>query len=78
MAHLSEEQIEASDLADANGEDFGNLEPAQVFSPGASGTNLAQTLYRVNPRRYRELRDQYELESGARPYPVEHWHGGTQ
>ena len=74
LTQLTESQIEASDLADQRGETFSNVTPAQLFSPGAHSGPLMQTIFKVNPRRYRQLRDEYEMQIGATPRPLEYWH----
>ena len=73
MRDLTEDQREASDIADNRGQSFANVAPDMLFGKFANGV-LAQEVYRVNPRVYRQKRAEYELEAGHTPRPMEYWH----
>ena len=76
-ARLSEDQIEASDAADARGESFAQVTPDMLFSKSANMA-LSQQVYNLNPRRYRQLREEWEMSIGATPRPLEYWHAQPQ
>ena len=73
MRDLTEEQREASDIADAQGQSFAAVAPDMLFGKQANGV-LAQEVYRTNPRVYRQKRAEYEVSIGAVPRPMEYWH----
>jgi len=69
---LSEDQLEVSDVAESQGQSFAQVQPSQLFGPQADGV-LAQQVYRLNPARYRALREEYEYQIGAKRRPLDFW-----
>jgi hypothetical protein len=74
MTRLTEEQVLASDAADAAGQTFTGLSPDVLFGKNGNGV-LAQTVFRTNPRAYRQMRTEYEMQTGVTPRPLDYWHG---
>ena len=64
MKDLTEEEIAAC----ANAPQFTNVRAVDVFG-AHSDYSLAARIAKVNPVRYRQLRDEYELEAGLKPRP---------
>ena len=61
---LTDEQLEQSAL----GPKFDAVTPAQIFGPAADGA-LAQRVYSLNPKRYRQLRQEFAWASGFEKRP---------
>lgn len=68
MTELTAEDLERSEHA----QKFENVRPVDLFSKTAS-TALAMKVLTANPVRYRQLRDEWLVESGIVPYPDSHW-----
>jgi len=75
LTQLTEAQLEASAAAEADGQTFANVTPAQLFGPNADGV-LAQRIYRAHPARYLALKQEHLYAIGAERRPDEYWHGG--
>ena len=61
---LTDEEIAACEGA----QQFANVTPVMLFGAKSDG-GLAQKVMRENPVRYRQLRDEWLIESGIVPRP---------
>ncbi len=67
---LTAEEIERSNNAPA----YEHVTPEQLFGK-TSDANLAARVLAKNPRRYRELRREWQYQLGERKRPVSHYDG---
>jgi hypothetical protein len=72
MRQLSEQEREDSATAEAAGQMFAGVTPAQIFSAAADGV-LAQQIHRLNPARYYQLKQEWLFESGQERRPLTYY-----
>jgi hypothetical protein len=68
MRQLTEAELEQSEV----GPSFAGVTAEQLFS-ARSDFALASRVQRTNPRRYLELRQEWQFVSGAEPRPSSYW-----
>jgi hypothetical protein len=73
MTRLSEDELQLSAEAEANGKTFSMVTPSMLFSANAN-YGLAMKVRTENPARYRALKQEWEYESGQTPRPDSYWH----
>lgn len=73
MTRLTDEELQLSEEAEANGKTFSAVTPAMLFSATAD-FKLAMSVRTQNPVRYRSLKLEWEYESGQTPRPDSYWH----